>query len=90
MFVNTNACRSCACPRTVPVIPGEAPITAATLPFNALSRGGLDSQSIVFFSTPGTPWFYSGVAISGASALRMASRSCATLCGTLAASTSAL
>lgn len=41
-------------------MPGEAPISAATLPFNALFRSGLDSQSLVFFSTPGTPWFVFG------------------------------
>ena len=62
MLVNTNACRSCDWPRAVPVMPGEAPISAATLPFNALVRGGLDGQSIVFFSTPGTPWLYAQTA----------------------------
>ena len=45
---------------------------AATFPFNALPRGGLDNQSIAFFNTPGTPWLYSGVAISNASACRIA------------------
>ena len=42
---------------------------------SAVPRRGLDSQSIVFFSTPGTPWLYSGVAISNPSAFRMTSRS---------------
>src|SRR5262245_13958419 len=63
---------------------------AATLPFSALLRGGLDSQSMVFFSTPGTPWLYSGVAMSNPSACRTASRSCTTPDGTPAASISAL
>ena len=85
-----EACRSWDWPRAVPVMPGEAPISAATLPFNALLRGGLESQSIVFFSTPGTPWLYSGVAISNPSACRMASRSSTTLGGAPAASISAL
>src|SRR3954471_16866775 len=55
-------------------MPGDAPMMAAGLPFNALPRGGLDNQSIAFFSTPGTPWLYSGVAISKASACRIAAQ----------------
>jgi hypothetical protein len=30
-------------------------VPEATLPFNALVRGGLHNQSIVFITTPGTP-----------------------------------
>jgi hypothetical protein len=72
----------------VPTTPGDAPITATGFPLSALLRGGRESQSMVFFSTPGTPWLYSGVAMSSASALRTASRSVVTAAGAFWSSTS--
>jgi hypothetical protein len=49
-------------------MPGEAPINAAGLAFEARCRAAArDRQSIAFLRTPGTPWLYSGVAISSAS-----------------------
>ena len=67
----------------------EAPIAAAGLPFRALCPAGREAQSSAFFSCPGIEWLYSGVAISTASAARIASRSSRTASGaTGAASTS--
>ena len=67
----------------------EAPIAAAGLPFRALCPAGREAQSSAFLSCPGIEWLYSGVAISTASAARIASRSSRTASGaTGAASTS--
>lgn len=88
--MKTNACLSCDWPRAVPVIPGDAPMIAAGLPLKALASGGLDSQSIVFLRTPGTPWLYSGAATSSPSAALTAFRRSATTPGAPRDSTSAL
>ena len=52
------------------------------------ASGGREAQSIAFFSTPGRPRLYSGVAIRSASASRIASLKAATVSGSPAASTS--
>ena len=56
----------------MPVTPALAPKIAAGLPLSTEPRGGRDAQSMAFFNTPGTPWLYSGVAMSSASASAMA------------------
>ena len=88
--MNSNACRSWLCPRAVPVIPVEAPISPTGLPSSGASRGGREAQSTAFFITPGTPWLYSGVTISTPSAALIACLNPITPGGSPAASTSPL
>ena len=57
--------RTCVAERTPPYWPGEAEITAATLPVNGLSSARVH-QSIVFFSSGVKNELYSGDAISRA------------------------
>jgi hypothetical protein len=62
---------------------------ATGFPASGEASGGREAQSIAFFSTPGMPRLYSGVAIRSASAPRIASFSATTGSGSPAASTSA-
>ena len=63
---------------------------ATGFPVRTEARAGREAQSMAFFSTPGTQWLYSGVAMSSASASRMARLKAATDGGSPCASTSAL
>jgi hypothetical protein len=53
--------RRCCCPTAVPILPGEAPITADGFLVNAFWPYRLLAQSIAFFSAPGMDRLYSGV-----------------------------
>ncbi len=70
--------------------PAVAPNTATGLQSSGEARCGRDAQSSAFLRTPGTPWLYSGVAMSSASASRIAALNAATGSGSPRASTSAL
>ena len=72
----------------VPPRPVVAPISATGLPAIGEPSGGREAQSTAFFSPPGTPRLYSGVAIRSASASRIASFSATTGSGSPAVSTS--
>ncbi|CAA9519710.1 MAG: hypothetical protein AVDCRST_MAG45-2418 [uncultured Solirubrobacterales bacterium] len=73
--------RSSACAHTAPNRPVDAPMTAAGLLRRALSGYGREAQSSAFFSAPGGEALYPGVAMSSASASRMAWRSSRTARG---------
>ena len=73
--------RASAWAQTAPNMPVLAPTTATVLPLNGLSAIGRESQSIAFFSAPGSEWLYSGVETRTASAPATASRSEATVNG---------
>ena len=75
MLQKTQTCRRCICARAVPKLPVLAPMIAIGFPFRGGS-GGREAQSMAFFRTPGIEKFYSGVAISNASAAAMRSRNC--------------
>jgi hypothetical protein len=53
VFVNTNAWRNCDWPRAVAGHPGRGPHHSGHCPVQTAVARSLDSQSIVFFSTPG-------------------------------------
>jgi hypothetical protein len=70
-----SALRTLCWPTALPILPGEAPITADGLCANKFGPRGRLAQSMAFFRTPGTPRLYSGVAKSSASTAAIASLS---------------
>src|SRR5690606_25285169 len=70
----TNMFLSSNWDRAVPSRPGEVPIRATGLPWRTEAPSGREIQSKAFFSTPGTPPLYSGVATISASAAAISSR----------------
>ena len=76
--------RRSACAQAAPNMPVEPPITSTGLPCSGLPSNGREIQSSTFFSCPGTDALYSGVAISTASASRIASPSASIEAGEIA------
>ena len=62
--------RRLCCPTAVPIVPGDAPITADGLRANEFVPARRLAQSIAFFRPPGIERLYSGVTKSTASTRR--------------------